>query len=453
MKNKLIFFYLGLAIFYLVIFLSPFKPVYFAAYLVATFFFYLYSKDIQLSLFYSLILSLFSDVGLAGSWFLNEPRGLNIGSGYSISPLTILVLFLSVLSVKTKINNLKIADVFVLLFFIWCIVSLFLFPYSNVLFSVMNLGEIILSYYLMRTYINKNNLRDISYILISMLMFQSVVAGFQFMFGRPIGVIAEAVTSARVFGFTAAENESLFRLTGTFFHPNFFASFLLVIIPFLFLIPSQSLVTNAFRILSLLVLFFTYTRSAWIIIIFIMFFIALVKKIKLKFPRVIPYHYFIFSIIITLLFIYITPYLSSRLDTFSQSFEEGGSIDVRFKLMEEGINLLSQYPITGVGLNRSVQEYSSNPVTSFFQNTYQNRFYRIHSTPLEISAELGIMGILLFSLFIYFVIKKYFFLKYMMVKKAAFLGLLGLIGMSLLNPFFHMTPFRFFFLLAAIILA
>lgn len=454
MKNvKARYFFLGLILFYLIIFFSPNKPIYFSAYFVATFFFYLSSKDIRQSLLLSLILSLFSDMGLAGSLTLIEPKRLNLGSGYLFSPMTVLVLMLLPFSLTRKIKEVNIADIVMLLFLVWNTVSLIIFPNSTVLYGIMSLGEMILVYYLLRIYIAQIPQTRIISILISMVLFQAAAAFLQVIFKRPLGLTAEAVIFEHPLGFTTVEEEDLFRVTGTFGHPNIFASFLLSIIPFLLLYSPKSVFFNILKLSSIVILFFTYSRAAWFIFILVILYYFLRNKdivmrmVEANLGMVIKSLILFFG-----LFAILSPYLFTRIESLPAAFEKKGSMDVRLKLLEEGWHLFRLYPATGVGLNSSVQAYVENPATDLFYYIAPSKFYRLHNTFLEIAVETGIVGILLFLLFIYQVIKTYFSKKRTYLKDAAYLGLLGFIGISLFNPLFHSSQFRLFFLLAAIIL-
>lgn len=449
---KKYFFFLGLILFYFITFFAPHKLIYFSAYFASTFFFYKATNSIRRSLLYSLILSLFSDFGFAKSIFMMEPKEFNLGPGYFISPMTIFGLSLLPFSLVKNRKTYQSADLFVLVFFILSLVSFYIFPYTNVLYGVISLGEIILVYFILRNQLVKDDY-NIPKILISLIIFQIILAGTQFLLQRPLGQVAEGVITNNPYGLTTREDTNLFRLSGTFAHPNFLASFILQTFPFTLLYPSTYILLNLLKILSLVVLVFTYSRAAWIIFALIIILLFFAKQIHLKFLKVIPLYYYLIPISLTFLFIILTPYLNARLNSFPQAFEEYGSFGVRTKLLEEGISLVSQYPLTGVGLYRSIEEYANNPVTDLFERVPVGRFYGIHNTPLEIASEIGIPGLLFFVFFILFVFQHYLKSKRTYLKNAAFFGLLGLLGISMFNPFFHTSQFRIFFLLAAIILA
>lgn len=448
MNKKYLF--LGLIFFYLILSFSPHKLVYFGAYLVTVFFFYLSTKDLRMSFFYFLILSLFSDVGLAGSLFLVEPEELNFGSGYWISPMTVILVCLIPLSFNQKIKSLKFTDFIILAFFLWSLMGFFYFPYNSVLYGIFSLGEIVLLYFILRMYLTKENLKDVSRIIISMIIFQSIIGLIQFFLKRPIGILAESSTFLSPFGLVTAEDVNLYRFTGTFAHPNNFAASLLAILPFLFLAKVKNHRLLILYLIPLFVLFFTYSRAAWAIFIIIFILTLYRKRMHLNIPSVSPPLRILFVIFGFILFIFFAPPLVARINTIPQALEEKGSMDVRFKLFEEGLSLVGQYPLTGVGLNQSMAAYASSPVTDLLE--FSRKFYRIHNLFLEIATEAGIPGLVIFVLFLLSIFWSYFNKEKNYIRNAAMLGFIALIGISMLNPFFHASQFRLFFLLSAIIL-
>lgn len=447
------YFFLGLVIFYLLSIFSPNKLIYFSAYFVSTLFFYLSTKNLRISLLYSLILSLFSDFGLAKSLFIMQPEELNLGSGWSISPMAVFIIALLPFSFKNELKRIRTVDFFVLIFFLLSFISLFIFPYTNVLYGIISLGEVTLAYFIFRIHLAKEDLSSITKILISLILFQTILAGVQFLLQRPVGQVAESIITNNPYGLATIEDTNLFRLSGTFAHPNYLASFLLITIPFLFLYKTKNFTLNFLKLFPVLILFFTYSRASWII--FIIIAILMFAKSILSFNKI----YFskqqivIFLGVILLSFTLLSPYISKRLQSFSLAFEQRGSFDVRLSTYQEALSIIQQYPLFGVGLYRSIEQYAYNPITDTFGNIKASRALGIHNTFLEIAAETGIPGLILFTLFLVFVFKHYFHLKSKSnFQKAAFYGLISLIGMSMFNPFFHSSQFRLFFLLSAIIL-
>lgn len=451
MINK--YFFIGLIFFYLILLFSANKLFLFLGYLIATYFFFKAFSDLKRSLLYSLILFMISDIGSFGGLFNMEPTNLNLGSGFAISVQTVIILILLPISIKNNIKKIFFPDLILLLFIFWNLISFILHPYTNSLYGVIYLSEIFLVYYLLRTHLKKAFLKDISHIIISMALFQSLLGFSQYILKRPLGLIVEDVIYPHPYGVVAGEGSNLFRITGTFFHPNLLASFLVTLLPFFLLYQTKNLFLKIAKIICIVILFFTYSRVAIGIFILIMSLLFIKKHnnlLKIVFYKKITL-LLIFPILMIILIL--VPNLVIRFNSIQQAFEEGGSMDIRLKLNQEGINLIQQYPIFGVGLNNAVLAYVSNPTTDILNFIKPSKFYNIHNTYLEIASESGLPALILFLLFLLFVVRHYFAKKLKIYyMQAAFWGLVGLFAISTMNPLFHSSQFRLFFLLSAIIL-
>ncbi|MBI2616838.1 O-antigen ligase family protein [Candidatus Gottesmanbacteria bacterium] len=443
---------LGLIFFYLVQLFAPNKPVYFFSYFLATGFFFLDNRDIRKSLFYSFILSLFSEVGLAGSLFLMEPSKLLLGSGWWISPMTLYIFLFFLFSFGKRIQKIILTDYLIFLFFLWNVVVFLVLPDRNSFFGFISLMEQTIAYYLLRVNLSRDTLPVIITVVVSVLIFQTLLSSVQVLLRSPVGLRSEAILVENPYGLTTVEEENLFRVSGTYGHPNLFATFLLATIPFLLFSAKFSWWKIVASIFTFLALFFTYSRGAWFFSIPLMvtFGVILLRqfghaiRLRIRFLLLFP----VFVIICVFL---VFPAFILRFRTISDAFVEGGSFQVRELLIQEAIRIIGAYPLTGVGLNRSLQWYANDPVTDLFTIVPISGFYRIHNTPLEIATETGIVGFILFLFILAATTFNFFSLKQDIVKIAAFLGLFGFLGISFLNPFFHASVFRIFFLLIAIL--
>lgn len=450
MKNKT-YFVLGLLLFYLIQFFSPNKLVYFFAYFVSTYIFYLSSKNIAKSLLYSLILSFFTEIGIASSWFKLDPVEISYISGYTFTPLTILIFSsLVVLFFKHRQFKLKSSDVLLFLFLVWNILIFLFYPNKNDIYGLLTLSEILIAYFLLRSYISRKDFENIGYLFISILIFQSVLGILQLIFQRNIGLIAESSTFSYPFGLTAGEDDNLFRITGGFGHANMLAVELLVLIPFLFVLKNKWM--DILKIISMLVLFFTYSRAAWFIGFPLIIF--LLRKYHPHFiPRTLFKKVWLITVALLVIFIFLWPSLYVRLQTIPQALSDYGSFDVRVKLLQEGWSLIQQYPITGVGINRFQQIASENSVTEIFVRNGFSAATRLHNLYAEMAVEIGLPGLFLFLLFIISIFVHYFKKKKKeTIQVISFYSFIGLIIIAAFHPFYLIPQFRLFFLLAAVIL-
>lgn len=462
MKNK---FLLELAIFYLLITLSPNKLIYFSAFFVVAFLFYLSTKSIKRSLLYTLVLSIFSDATIASSWFIMQPKELNLDAGYWISPLTLFILCLLPYSLLQKKSPIRLPDVLIILFLVWTVINFLISPHTNVFYGIILLTETVLSYFILRLNLEKESFPKIFNILTVTIVFNLLIGLSQLVLQRPVGLTTEVETIVSPYGTVAAEDINLYRLSGAFWHPNFFASFLITLLPFVFFINSKySLFNLLLRILISVVIVFTQSRLAMFLLAGFYLVYAyenrdyltsrLVNKIKgSKTIFLISMIAIVGSLSIVL------PYVFLRLNTVPEAFGDSGSMTTRFKLAEEAFSLISQYPLTGVGLNRSLEFYAANPVTDIFKNMKPSSFYKIHNLMLEIASETGIIGLMFFLLFVFSITKKYLHdrnkIEFLWVKnfrKACFYGFILWLVFASFNPFLHTSQMRYFVLLSALLM-
>ena len=449
---------IGLIFFYSSQFFIHGKLLYFLSYFILIFFFYYALKKINLVILLTLVVSLFFEVGLANRWFILQPTQLNMGSGWWISPKTFLFLSLLLLTFKNRklLNHFKIksSDVMLALFFFWAIFSFFFQTNINFFIGIFQLFEMVIIYYLLRLHLSDQNLGMVIFILFSQVIFQSFISFGQLIYKRPLGLIIESTLVKDPFLLTTVEGTNIFRLTGTFGHPNMLAAFMISLAPFVILFRPASFIYGLIDLLIFLIIFYTYSRISWFFFIIEYLFCLNLNKLK-KFPAGLNLKRLLMPVIILLivLIFLIYPNLLGRWQSTGFSIQEYGSLGMRIKMMQEGLNLVAKQPLLGVGLNRSLEYYAKNPVTDLFQNTKPDPFYRIHNTFLEIASELGIIGLILFLLFIYFVLISAIKEKRnSLIKSASTLGMAGLIIIAYVNPFFHTIQMDIMFLLAAVVL-
>jgi len=445
-----------LTVFFLLVFFSPSKIFYFSSFLILAGFLSYKLKNTVKGLTYALIVSLFLDVGIGYSYFKMEP---DLGSLYAVKPATMLALGLVPLAIlKTKMKFQK-TDIAAVAFFIWLAISFFYLPYSNIFYGIIQIFEALLIYLLLRANLESDDIKNIKLLMIATIFFQLSVAYLQFILKRNAGFISEGSTYSNPFGLATYENENLFRVSGTFDHPNIFAAIIVSLFPFLALLKPNFWLLLFFG----LPLFFSYSRLAWAawgILLVIIYFRKMIK-FRLKFPdkRKILYLLPVFPFIYLLF-----PYFISRSESLLNLFTPKSSLDIRLKMYSEGLNIIGKYPFTGVGLNNSLVYYASYPVTTLFSLVEVGFSYRLHNMFLEIAAETGLIGLGLFLLIlvtVYFEFKKISRKKKQVggklnelinFKKTALLSLIFLLIISFFNPFFHNLPFQLLLLYISFIM-
>ena len=441
-KEKIKFIVIGLIIFYLIQWFAPNKPIYFASYGIIIYFSYLATKSVIRSIVYTLILSFFSETSLAASLFKLEP---DIGSGYFISALTILSFLLLIASFGKTKSTIHWTDWIALGFLLWNVVLFFLQPHSNSLFGILTLGEMTITYFLLRSTLDVNDLKVIPLLLSSMLIFQSIVASIQFLTQGNVGILAESANVDFPFGLTATEEEELFRSSGASYHANTLAMLLIILIPYLY--SFKSTFTNIIKFVWIFVLFTTYSRIAWLIggAEFLYLNISSMAFILKKKINIFLFMIFFIALII------INPLFLIRLETVPEALNEQGSWGVRMKTYQEAWHLFSRSPFTGVGANMYLTSIIDDPVTDLYQQGQVSVFKKIHNFFFEILTDNGIIGISIMSVFLIAVLKRTINDKYKIVfyAKTAMISFLIFVQF---HPLFLTPQMRFIYLLSAIML-
>lgn len=194
------------------------------------------------------------------------------------------------------------------------------------------------------------------------------------------------------------------RITSTFVNPNPFGTYLLILFLFYwgYSLREKKLFLNIISVVYLVALFLTGSRGAYLsLIVAIPFlFIGLSKSgIKKSFLKSVLI--FSGSLAITWLVMYIAPIVQeslgldiSLLDSLLRSGSLENSSTGRFEFWKTAIRIFAERPLTGFGLGTFFQSY----FIGYGGNQWYSRF--AHNHYLQILAELGIVGLILFLAFI-----------------------------------------------------
>ena len=457
-RNRYALFIIGLITFYFAQLISPNKLIYFSSYFFAAYLFYQSFKNIDTALTLVLILSLFSEVSLGAGLFLMQPESYQLGSGFWISPTTIITFLILIGSFRKKIKMIHPVDIFLFALYCWVLVSTLFNLDQKSLLGFIRFSQTSLVYLLFRMYLNKINLKFIAVLLLSMLIFQSSIAILQVIQGKPLGLLAEVANLQYPQGYLTTEEETGFlRVTGTFGHPNITASVLLALSPFVYAWPlpmkSQSS-TIMLLYATYIAIFFTYSRVATITFIAIhLFLVRAGNIIDWVLSRRIWYMRLILIVSVLVLLVATLPNTVTRVLSFPRSLEATGSFGFRIKLAREAVAVMNRFPFFGVGLERSLPYIIDEPATDVFKNIPPSNFYKIHSLFLELGSEVGITGILLLGAAIIATLRhvgKNSSGNFLLLSKAA---LTGVIIISTINPFLHTSQVTLIVFFIALILA
>lgn len=259
----------------------------------------------------------------------------------------------------------------------------------------------------------KDTLRHFPQVIASSIIFQSVWLNLQTMNKGYLGRDIEVILPGFEFGVRSTENYDLMRMTGTFFESSILGTFLLTNLAVLLFIIANNKINNqrekkvysvacALGIFSILL---TGSRAIYLVTILLFSVILQAKGLLSKKGidlgiNFVKQHKIIIPIMIAGA-IFITPYLINRLGSANQLFTKEGSGTYRIELTRLALRLTSNVPFFGVGLNLSPYYLA----TSFPHEDYFVDPAHPHNLIVQILTETGIVGLTLFTCFIYSIAK------------------------------------------------
>lgn len=172
------------------------------------------------------------------------------------------------------------------------------------------------------------------------------------------------------------------RAQGTFIHPNSFAFYLLIVIVAIFFYLKTYKISVSFIILgaiSIIELYFTYTRGAWLGLVVMVVAYVFLSKTSLKLKVV----FMIFIFIISIPLIQLT---SSRFANVFSSDSEQSSFAWRLKVWKGMVTLFKNKPIFGYG----VGSFTTLNMELFNINL------NAHNDYLRLLIETGLIGVFSF---------------------------------------------------------
>lgn len=210
--------------------------------------------------------------------------------------------------------------------------------------------------------------------------------------------------SASALGDSVVElaNERWLRAYGSFPHPNILAGFIIIaIILCLWLLNKNTrinyLLLSVSCYLLIVGLFFTFSRAGWIAFVLCMMYYVLCSKQKKIYELKIVFLYF--CVLVFLCFNF-WPLVQTRIQGSARL--EVASNTERINNLEQSFEIIKNNLWLGTGVGNYTVE---------LQKTYPNQpayFYQpVHNVYLLVLAELGIVGVLLIVIFLFYFIKSY----------------------------------------------
>ena len=369
---------------------------------------------------------------------LNPLPGIDLSSGRVFIAILILYwLYDFYFQSKTKITlNLQKRDlvgIFLILFLLWSVFSLFWADNFSFAFRKIIFWLNILPFYFVAQMFLKTK-KDLI-ILFKTLIYSSAFVAFiailqfglqfiyspylvfnkwfllfPFLFGKTSAIAAMLLSP----NWLAHINNSVFmRSIGSFPDPNTFGFYLAFVIPTALLVKEKY-----FKIIGgmlILALLFTFSRGAYIgaiISLIVLLFLNLKFKIKHENARI---KFFKFKALIILFFILCSFLLiiSPIGERFFSSFDfQNKGVSERLEIWSQAVNVIKENPFLGVGIGNYVEK-----VDLFSEQRGYRSPIHAHNIYLQITAELGIIGLILYLAIFIFALKNLYCLFFILKEK------------------------------------
>ncbi|MFZ5376243.1 MAG: O-antigen ligase family protein [Patescibacteria group bacterium] len=183
----------------------------------------------------------------------------------------------------------------------------------------------------------------------------------------------------------SSEWPGIFRIPGTFLHANQFAFFIIILVLLSINAQRGILKNKFFKIITLVLLILTQSRTGWLIAATLSFFWFLTNRSYLNFSKKVINGRFILvgSSVITILI----PLVIKRSLAIFSSFN-GGSGSIRLEMLSQGFELYRISPLWGFGAENNIKSIFEN-----VPNSYIAYFPApIHTAFVQFLLEFGLMG-------------------------------------------------------------
>ncbi len=360
--------------------------------------------------------------------FLHKSKWEYLTISFYISDIILLLIFaiflVSNIKYFKKIKKFKLSKITLTLLFLslFSFASIIWAPDKELaLFSAVKLSFAIAFFFVILN--TKINWRKLMFVFIFTAMLQGAFGLWQFFnqyspANKYLGISEHKTTTigtsvVHTVGEKAEDYRRWLRSYGGFSHPNILGGFLAIMLIFIVNIYSEinekeeptfkDLYIRLFLLFSLIAIFAgmitSFSRNAWLVagLSFLAFFIIHFKDRKESLLKT----SFIFSVILIFFIINFSNLFLSRF-TLNNHLEIQ-SIEERVKYTQQAKDLIKDHPWFGVGIgNYTLADYNK------LQKKLPAWYYQpVHNVFLLIIAELGIIGLLLFLLFLVLLLKNF----------------------------------------------
>jgi len=433
---------------------------YLALFFLSGIFYFFLEHDLSVSLFFTLLLSIpFERVLRSWVFEVVVPRPEIWQSGYSfifgfplkfIISSTILLLIFS----DNKINK----DKYLSKNISWLLVGFFIFAMISTLQAVrlelaitglIRLWLGIWLFFISKHFFSQLNKKTIYKYLISTLLLFGIIGFFQYINQQPLGINMEDISNKFTFGFLTTDGEPIYRISGFMGHPTYFGSFISLLIPvalgfFLKEIKNNKKLTVSMLIsggaffLGLISIIGTFSRSAWLSLLFI--FAAFFMKVKkqISFTKTIKFSKaLIYLLIATTIFLFASNSLILiRANSIKYVWSLGTGTG-RLELIKHAIAMIKKQPIIGVGLNHFTEAMVYQGVVE----KYRGFIYPVHNTFLLFLSETGIpAGLFFIGFLIYLLILSWKKAKKNLVNFGIWIGVVTFLINAQFHTLFNQDP-------------
>ncbi len=274
---------------------------------------------------------------------------------------------------------------------------------------------ILLSIFLIPFFINTKKIyKNIYLVCASSTLFQSIWLLLQTINKGHLNKDIEVFLQGFEYSVLSTENADLQRLPGTFFESSILGTFLITNIVLMLFGLLQMKITNKIeKLLIQTAIFFgimatilTGSRAIYVLLFFSLLIVIKIGNLanKKNIEKLFNLYKNNLSLILTtvLLMFLMLPYFFVRIGSVSQTFSAEGSGTYRIQLTEYALRIMEKKPLLGVGLNLSPYYLA----TAFTTEDYFIDPAHPHNIFIQLLAETGISGTILFLLFIYLILRK-----------------------------------------------
>ena len=324
----------------------------------------------------------------------------NSGFLYFTDLLLIAVLFLGFLRGGIKFKK---TDIWLGLFFL--IAGLSLMTSQNLglsVYQLIKLAEFILLFLYVKNNLEFLKIRKILAIIVASGVFQALIAIGQFFSQSSLGLkhFEAGILNANIPGVATffVEGTKFIRAYGTAPHPNVLAVFLLLSIFCIYALWLNKVKKNYWWLVTscgLLTLGLLLTFSRAVILVFIaaslLFFLITFLKFKELRPKIVGL-FLLFFILCSLFAVIFWPEITARFLAISTKEQ---AVTLRIYYNDIALSTIKEKPILGLGLGNFVLYLLNNYSLKEFW-LYQP----VHNLYLLIASEIGVVGLIIFLIFI-----------------------------------------------------